>query len=601
MAEEPRSAADSAAFFDRSVQPFLKKHCFKCHSGKDAEAEIRLETYPAPAAVARDRQTWKNVLRVLRGREMPPKYSPQPAPAESDAIVGWIQETLDEAARAAGPDPGRVTMRRLNRIEYTNTIRDLLGVEFNAAGDFPADDVGYGFDNIGDVLALPPILMEKYLAAAETIAAEADIVDQLDPAPDTPLEAIKDVLRPLATRAYRRPVTDAELDRLMQLASAARGQGDSPRECLRLALQAILVSPHFLFRVELDEEESDKPHLITEHQLATRMSYFLWSSMPDEALFEQARQKTLRRNLDGQIRRMLADAKSRALVENFATQWLQVRNLDMVAPDAKRFATFDDALRRAMLVETEMFFAAVMREDRDVLELVDADYTFANEPLARHYGIENVRGEEFRRVSTAGTPRGGVITQAGVLTVTSNPTRTSPVKRGKWILENILGTPPPPPPPDVPALEENERAVLSGSLRQRMEQHRKNPQCAVCHRKMDAMGFAMENFDAVGAWRTRDGKFEIDPSGVLPDGQTIDGPQALKAMLRTTGKDEFLRCLTEKMLTYALGRGVEAYDKAAVDRITQAMSENENRFSILVLEIVNSEPFQRRRGKGGSP
>ncbi|NQT36463.1 MAG: DUF1588 domain-containing protein, partial [Planctomycetes bacterium] len=225
---------------------------------------------------------------------------------------------------------------------------------------------------------------------------------------------------------------------------------------------------------------------------------------------------------------------------------------------------------------------------------------FANEPLARHYGIENVRGEEFRRVSTAGTPRGGVITQAGVLTVTSNPTRTSPVKRGKWILENILGAPPPPPPPDVPVLDEDERAVLSGSLRQRMEQHRKNPQCAVCHRKMDAMGFAMENFDAVGAWRTRDGQFKIDPSGVLPDGQTIDGPQALKAMLRTTGKDKFLRCLTEKMLTYALGRGVEAYDKAAVERITQALSENENRFSVLVLEIIKSEPFQRRRGKGGS-
>jgi hypothetical protein len=365
-------------------------------------------------------------------------------------------------------------------------------------------------------------------------------------------------------------------------------------------LQAILVSPHFLFRVERDPPagQEDPIRELNEYELATRMSYFLWSSMPDEELFQQAARGTLRGNLEGQVRRMLRDRKAEALVGNFASQWLQLRNLPMAAPDDEQFPSFRAELREAMRTETELFFASILREDRSVLDLIDADYSFLNEPLARHYGIAGVAGPEFRRVSLAGTPRGGVITQASVLTVTSNPTRTSPVKRGKWILDNILGEPPPDPPPNVPQLDEDDEAVLSGSLRERLEQHRAKESCAVCHRKMDALGFALENFDAIGAWRTRDGKFQIDASGVLPDGQEFRGPAELKAILRDSSRDSFVRCLTEKMLTYALGRGLEYYDRCTVDRITKSLAKDHYRFSTLVMEIVKSDPFQKRRRKG---
>jgi hypothetical protein len=318
--------------------------------------------------------------------------------------------------------------------------------------------------------------------------------------------------------------------------------------------------------------------------------------MPDEELTSLAARKQLSPNLETQVQRMLKDPKAKALVENFAVQWLQLRNLQTVTPDPKLFPQFDDKLRAAMLKETELFFEAVMREDRNILDLIDADFTYVNERLARHYGIDGVYGDEFRRVSLAGKPRGGLLTQASILTVTSNPTRTSPVKRGKWVLEQILGTPPPPPPPNVPELATDEKAQLTGSLRQRMEQHRINPNCAVCHTNMDALGFAFENFDAVGAFRTNDGAFPIDPSGTLPDGKSFQGPAELKTMLK--GKKElFSRCLTEKMLTYALGRGVESYDRPAVEAILAALARNDYRFSRLVLEIVQSEPFRLRRGK----
>jgi hypothetical protein len=318
--------------------------------------------------------------------------------------------------------------------------------------------------------------------------------------------------------------------------------------------------------------------------------------MPDEELTSLAARKQLSSNLEAQVRRMLKDPKAQALIENFAVQWLQLRNLQTITPDPKLFPTFDDRLRAAMLKETELFFGAIVREDRSILDLIDADFTFVNGRLARHYGIDGVYGDEFRRVSLAGKPRGGLLTQASILTVTSNPTRTSPVKRGKWVLEQILGTPPPPPPPNVPELATDEKAQLKGSLRQRMEQHRVNPNCAVCHTNMDALGFAFENFDAVGAFRTKDGTFPIDPSGTLPDGKSFQGPAELKTILK--GKKElFSRCLTEKMLTYALGRGVESYDRPTVEAITAALAKNGYRFSSLVLEIVKSEPFRLRRGK----
>jgi hypothetical protein len=335
--------------------------------------------------------------------------------------------------------------------------------------------------------------------------------------------------------------------------------------------------------------------------------------MPDDTLFDLAAKKELTANLDAQVRSMLRDPKARSLVDGFALQWLQLRRLKLVAPDPKLFPDFNDKLRSAMQSETELFVEAVFREDRSVLDLIDADFTFVNEALARHYGLadtngnrigqkptrppgEPIYGQNFRRVAVGDSGRGGLLTQASILTVTSNPTRTSPVKRGRWVLEQLLGTPPPPPPPDVPELAEDPKAVLSGSLRQRMEQHRAKASCAVCHARMDPLGFAFENFDAVGAYRTKDGDFPIDPAGVLPDGRSFEGPADLKAILKEK-KDLFSRCLAEKLLTYALGRGLEYYDRPAVDRIVEAAGREGYKFSTLVIEIARSEPFRLRRGK----
>jgi len=360
-------------------------------------------------------------------------------------------------------------------------------------------------------------LMEKYLAAAESITAavwEDDSARRriVTCEPESPrtskVEACaKEILRQFVGRAWRRPASSAEISRLVKLVRFAMERGADFDAGIRLAVQATISSPHFLFRVELDESPDDPGAVrrLNDFELASRLSYFLWSSMPDDELFAQARKNTLRKNLDAQVRRILADPKSQALVDNFAGQWFQLRNLEMTSPNKNLFPQFSPELRRAMQEETLRFFSYVMRENRSVLELVDADYTFLNEPLARFYGIHGVEGNEFRQVSLTNSPRGGVIAQASVLTLTSNPTRTSPVKRGKWIMENILGTPPPEPPAGVPMLDN--QTQLTGSLRERMEQHRADPNCAVCHRTMDQLGFAFENFDAVGAWRTRDGDY----------------------------------------------------------------------------------------------
>ncbi len=340
--------------------------------------------------------------------------------------------------------------------------------------------------------------------------------------------------------------------------------------------------------------------MVNDYELASRLSYFLWSSMPDEELFALAAQGKLHdpKVLTAQARRMLKDPKAQALAENFAGQWLQLRNLANVAPDPARFPDFNDKLRAAMRTETELFFKAVMNEDRSVLDFIDARYTYLNEPLARHYGIPGVKGEQFRRVTLTDSRRGGLITQASILTVTSNPTRTSPVKRGKWVLEQLFGTPPPPPPPGVTQLADDKKGPLVGTLRQRMEQHRKDPMCASCHARMDPIGFGLENFDAVGRWRTKDGGLPVDASGTLPGGQSFNGPAQLKAILKSK-KGLFVRCLSGKMLTYALGRGLEPADTCVVDTIAKTVEKNNYRFSALITAIVQSAPFRQRRGDGG--
>jgi hypothetical protein len=414
-----------------------------------------------------------------------------------------------------------------------------------------------------------------------------------------PRDAAREIIERFASRAFRRPVKPDEVDRLLALYDQAEKEGGRFEDSVRVALEGVLVWPHFLFRVELDPKgaAAGTSYPINEYELASRLSYFLWSSMPDDELLALAAQGRLRRELDAQVRRMLGDAKSAALVQNFAGQWLTLRKLDYVVPDPETFPGFDKELRTAMTRETELFFEAVLREDRSVLDLLDADFSFVNERLARHYGIAGVKGPEFRRV-TLPPNRGGLLTQASILTLTSNPTRTSPVKRGKWVLEQILNSPPPPPPPDVPELPPTKQ--LTGSLRKVMEEHRANALCASCHNRMDPIGFAFENYDAIGAWRDKDGGFTIDASGALPDGQSFQGPAELKRILMGK-KDVFRRCLAEKLLTYALGRGLEYYDRCAVDAILEALDSGGDRLSPLVLAVVQSEPFQMRTATGEKP
>jgi hypothetical protein len=404
------------------------------------------------------------------------------------------------------------------------------------------------------------------------------------------------IMADLVQRAFRRPVSAQETARFTALADRVGRREGSWREGLAAGIAAVLVSPDFLFRIERDPSNvpTGGAHAITPHELATRLSYFLWASMPDEELTRAADSGTLAEPavIEREILRMLRDPRSATLAEQFGGQWLQFRALESLVRDRDRFPDFDDYLRYSMRRETELFFQHVVSEDRSILDFIDGRYSFLNERLARHYGIPGVTGPEFRRVDLSGSPRAGVVTQGSVLAISSYATRTSPVLRGKWILENLLNAPPPAPPPDVPNLDE--KAIGSAaSLRDQLEAHRRNPTCAACHRRMDPLGFGLENFDAVGAWRTLDGKFPIDASGVLPDGRTFRGPEELRALL-TSDRDAFAACLTSKLMIYALGRGLERYDTKTVKQIVSRLPAHDYTFSGLVLEIVNSAPFRQR-------
>ena len=756
------------------VAQVLSAHCLSCHGDTRPKADLSLTKYTTAEAILKDRKVWQRVQEVIHGGEMPPEPRPKPGPGESDAFLKSVAGIFDHHDRTAPPDPGRVTMRRLNRLEYNNTIRDLTGVDFTPADDFPSDDVGHGFDNIGDVLTLPPVLLERYLAAAESVMDRAILVtpppvpkrylsarflqpgsneitektgrfrrmnpadadpklsgpffapaDYLklsdkddiivranlyavpkgpspvkvalildggklaDPSPAAEVEKLfgaggkaagpvkvlqvfeitardekktqqiefrlnkrgdaqragvavvrppageeppqvyvehiwsegpletrprshqmllacdeskpaaektREVLARFASRAYRRPVAPDEVQRLLRLYDAATTRGDAWDQAIRLPMKAVLCSPHFLYRIEDDPENPDAVRTLNDFEFATRLSYFLWSSMPDEELFRHATAGDLRRPevLQAQVLRMTRDPKAKALSENFAGQWLQLRSIRTLSPDKDFFPRWDEPLRAGMIGEAEAFFEYVVQNDRSALEFLDADYTFVNQRMAEHYGIPNVFGKAFRRVTLPDARRGGIITMASTLTVTSNPTRTSPVKRGKWILENILGTPPPPPAPDVPELPPTPQ--LKGTLRQQMEQHRENPTCAACHARLDPLGFGLENFDGIGTWRDQDNKQKVDASGVLPDGSKFTGPAELRKVLVGKG-DLFRRCLSEKLLTFALGRGLEYYDKCALDDIVAAARRSEDRFSAYVLAVVTSDPFQKRKGK----
>jgi mono/diheme cytochrome c family protein len=810
-AENIRADANAGAKeFHDTIQPLLENYCYDCHGDGASKGKVTFDQFKSDQEILANRDLWWKALKNLRAGIMPPAKKPRPTPQEQDLIAHWVKTAVFDTD-PQNPDPGRVTIRRLNRAEYHNTIRDLVGVDFNTEEAFPPDDTGYGFDTIGDVLTMPPMLLEKYVNAAEKVIGEAvpvvpltqakkvvpgkrflglgndgrkgkygglalsyyspaavsntvsmqwagkyqlgvdltanekyvdNVFDynkcrlilqvdghevlrqdynregdrhfhydfnedwaagdhtisfQLQPLTDTdqnrsltlqivsvtvtgpaarerwvppdnysrffpktiPADAkgrrlyASELLGKFAQKAFRRPVDQQTVDRLTDLAESIYSQRGKTFEAgVAEGMVAVLASPQFLFREEAVEPGSEKERypLIDEYSLASRLSYFLWTSMPDDELFRLAGEGRLRENLPAQVARMLRDKKSEGFVHDFTGQWLRGRDIADWPIDArsilareekfdptrdslrKRFhqlndksdesltkaekdelagirktlfqnfsrpprVNFNGELRTAMREETEKVFDYVLHQDRPLLELLDANYTFLNHRLAMHYGITNVAGDEMRLVTLpANSPRGGVLTEGTVLVATSNPTRTSPVKRGLFILDSILGTPPPPPPPNIPPLEDAAKGATNHlSLRETLALHRKNPLCSSCHNRMDPLGLALENFNAMGMWRKSEYNEPIDASGTLTSGESFDTIQQLKQILVTKHARDFYRTLTEKMLTYALGRGLDYYDVETVDQIVARIEASNGRPSALLAGVVESAPFQKCR------
>jgi hypothetical protein len=750
----------------------VQQYCLTCHSERVRSGELVLDASAAARPGAAP-AVWEKVVRKLRLRAMPPAGMPRPDEATYASLVGWLEARLDEAA-AAHPNPGRTSIHRLNRAEYRNAVRDLLGLDVDVTTLLPPDDSSGGFDNNADALGLSPALLQSYLSAARTIAATAvgsrlpgadsatyrvrgdasqtqhieglplgtrgglaaehwfpadgvyefsvnllqtnlgsirgleyqqdleisvggervllapvggeedyresslnatNVVNSLhdrlqvrvpveagprtvtaaflektaaqmghrlqhferstliatdhlgmphvesmtitgpfeptgsgdtpsrerifvcEPGPSVSEQACATrIIASLARRAYRRPVTAGDLEPLLRFYGTGRADGGFEAG-VELAVRALLASPGFVFRAEQAPPGAAPGtiHAVSDVELASRLSFFLWSSIPDDELLAVAEAGTLRHPLvlEAQVRRMLADPRAEAsLVDNFAAQWLQIRNIRAATPDKNLFPNFDDNLRRALATELELFVASVVREDRSVVDLLTADDTFLNERLAVHYGVPDVYGSRFRRVTVAEETRRGLLGKGGILLLTSHANRTSPVVRGKWILENVFGTPPPPPPSDVPPLEESEAAETL-TMRERMEVHRANPVCASCHRIMDPLGLALENFDAVGSWRASEAGQPIDASGVLLDGSAVDGVDALRDALHGRA-DVFVTAMAETLLAYALGRQLQPYDQPAVRSIVRRAAAADHRLSALVLGVVESLPFRQR-------
>lgn len=596
----PAGNPATQAIYDKEIRPLISEFCGDCHGAKKPRGGINLMQFESVLALQRDHGTWSDVVTQIHERNMPPMGKPQPTMEQRDRLTQWIKETLDNAEATGPRDPGRVLIHRLSRSEYNNTMRDLFGISSQPANNFPTDGSGGGgFDNNADTLFIPPILMEKYLDAATKVLEEAKperiFFAKLRPR-QTRATTARKIIEHFATRAFRRPLEAAELNRLMRLYQAATQRGSSYEDAVKLPLKAVLVSPNFLFRIEKDQK-SVTPYPISDYELASRLSYFLWSSMPDDELFKMAASKQLRKPviLEAQVRRMMLSPKFGAMANSFAGQWLRVRDLySSVAPDPKKYKEFTPSLRDAMYNETITFFQDILRRESSLLQLIDADYTYLNEELAGHYGVDGVKGATMQRVALKEGRRGGVLTMGSVLTLTSFPQRTSPVLRGKWVLEEILGAPAPPPPPGAGGLSPNDAPAEGLTFRQRLEKHREKPECASCHNRMDPIGFGLENFDGIGRWREEIGGTPVDSSGVLANGEKFSGPTELKKHILTR-KDDFVRNFSERMLSYALGRGLEGYDRPTVRAITTKLQKDNYRSSTLILEIVKSYPFQYRK------
>ncbi|WP_052572969.1 DUF1592 domain-containing protein [Haloferula sp. BvORR071] len=600
-------AADS--FADKAT-PLLSRYCYDCHGEKKQKGGIEVQHLLSTESAFRNHRFLENIAKQVEDGDMPPDDEDKlPTEEERKALVAEIRGVLGKLERGDFPrNPGRSTVRRLNRNEYNNTVRDLFGIDFQAGKDFPSDGAGgEGFDNVGDALFVQPSLMEKYLAASKKVMAaiyedpkhleRVIIAKPNDKTP--PDQAARTVLLTHASLAFRKRVTDEDLAPLLNAFNERLAGGEAYEDALRVPLQSLLVHPAFLFRIEEDQAGKEEWR-VNDFELATRLSYFLWASMPDRRLLKLADEGKLSEpaTLRAEAVRMLADPKAESLARNFAGQWLGFEELrENSEPDTKRFPTFTQNLRVAMYRESVEFFNYLVQANRPASELINASYTFVNAELAQHYGITGVSGSQMQKVELSDPNRGGVIGQASILTATSLPLRTSPVKRGKWILDTLLGTPPPPPPPDAGVLPGDDKSTSGLSFRATLEMHRKRATCAACHEKIDPLGFGLENFDAIGRWRTTDANgAPIDSKAVLPGDIAFSTPAELKKLL--AGSDDlFLRNLARKILGYSLGRPLEYYDEPVISELVVKLRKDELKMQTLILSVVESQPFQNRSAK----
>ncbi len=590
--------------FDHNVRGLMSRFCYRCHNGEKRKGDVNLQKDENPRLIAENRKTWQTALEVLEQSQMPPKKENQPTADQRKHMIQFIKNTLNSLDCERVREPGRPVVRRLNRTEYDNTILELTGLDLNLADGFSPDATGYGFDNIGEALAVSPVLIEQYHQAARKLVgdlathkeAQRRVYFVQPGGAVTDRDAARQVVERFALKAFRRPAEAAFVDKLLGLYDKARAGGERHEAALRPMLTAVLISPRFFMRIESARPGVEGSYPVDDYDLAVRLSYFLWSGPPDDELMALAAKGALGsvETLEAQARRMLADPRSRSLVENFFGQWLQLRGLAAHKPDAKHFPEFTETLRAAMQQEVNLFLGEIVRKDRPLTDLIDSDYTYLNEALARHYGIEGVKGPEMRRVALKDHRRGGVLTSAAVLMTQSDPERNNVPRRGNYIAASILGSPPPPPPPDVPALEDPKADGKPMTLRQRLEAHRSKPDCMGCHVKIDPLGFSLETFDAIGRWRDQEAGQPVDATGVLPDGRTLRGPVELKQILMGR-RDEFARTMASNLLIYALGRGLQLEDECVIRDAQKAAAAGEYRFSSVVLTIVRSHPFRHRR------